>query len=70
MSAGGRSRILSLAGLDRARVRREVEAYRRWREARARMVRIFREVLEAVDRLGRVRTVPIERLRPARVRPE
>jgi hypothetical protein len=56
--------------LDDAQVQREVEAYRQWRQARAKMVRTFTEVLEAVDRLGRVRTVSLERLRHARVRPE
>lgn len=70
VSAGGRSRTISLAGLDDAQMRREVEAYRQWRQARAKMVRTFTEMLEAVDRLGRVRTVSIERLRHARVRPE
>jgi hypothetical protein len=57
-----------LTRLDLAEVARHVEAYRQWREARAKMVRSFTEMLEAVDELGRLRTVPVERLRRARVR--
>lgn len=38
VSAGGRSRTISLAGLDGAEVQRDVEAYRQWRQARAKML--------------------------------
>jgi len=46
-----------------AQVERQVEAYRQWRQVRAKMVRSFTEVLKAVDELGRRRTLPVERLR-------
>ncbi len=68
VSDGQRSRTVSLAGLDLHEVALEVEAYRQWRQARAKMVRSFTEVLEAVDELGRWRTVPVDRLRRARGR--
>jgi hypothetical protein len=54
---------MSLAGLDLAEVEGLVEAYRQWRQARAKMVRGFAEVLQAVDELGRLRSVPVERRR-------
>jgi len=63
VSEGGRSRGVSLAGVDMAQVERQVEAYRQWRQVRAKMVRSFTEVLKAVDELGRRRTLPVERLR-------
>lgn len=68
VSQGGRSRALSLAGLDVAEVERQVEAYREFRQARGRMVQAFAELLKAVDELGRLRTVPVERLRRGGVR--
>jgi hypothetical protein len=54
---------MSLAGLDVGEVERHVEAYREFRQARGRMVQVFAELLEAVDELGRLRTVSVERLR-------
>lgn len=63
VSDGGRSRTVSLAGLDLGEVQGQVEAYRQWRQARAQMVQEFTEVLEAVDEMGRLRTVAVERLR-------
>ena len=68
MSDGRRSRTVPLTALDVAEVARQVEAYRQWREARAQIVRSFAEMLEAVDDLGRLRTVTVEGLRRARAR--
>jgi hypothetical protein len=68
VSDGRRSHTVPLTGLDLAGVARQVDTYRQWREARAKIVRSFGEVLQAVDELGRLRTVSVERLRHARVR--
>lgn len=68
VSTRGRSRTIPLGGLNEAHLRRHVQAYRQWRGARARMVKVFGRVLEAVDRLGRLRTVGVERLRDTRRR--
>ena len=70
VSDGGRSKAMSLVGLDVAEVSRGVEASRHWRRTRTQIVRTFAEVLEAVDQLGRLRTVPVERLRRAGMRPQ
>lgn len=70
VSEGGRSHTVSLVGLDEAEVEREVETYRQWRQARAKRVQSFTELLEAVDQLGRLRTMAVERLRQARGRPQ
>jgi len=66
VSDGRRSRQVSLVGLDLAEVTRHVEVYRQWRKARAKIVESFRGLLEAVDELGRLRTVPVQRLQGAR----
>lgn len=66
VSVGGRSRTISLAGLDCVQLHREVETYRQWRQARAEMVRVFAEIVQAVDQLGQVRTISAERLRQSR----
>ncbi len=59
VSDGRRSHPVSLAGLDLAEVERQVEAYRQWRQTRAKIVRSFAEFLEAGDELARLRTVPL-----------
>lgn len=68
VSDGRRSRTVSWRGLDPSEVTRHVEAYRQWREARAKIVQGFSHLLEAVDELGQLRTVPVEGLRQVRVR--
>ena len=61
--AGGRSRTLPLAGVDREELSRHVGAYRELRRVRAEMVRTFDELLEAVDKLERLREISLERLK-------
>ncbi len=68
MSDQGRSKVVSMSRMDAGEVLRGVEAYRQWRRARARMVQSFQELLEAVEELGRLRTVSLERLRRSRGR--
>ena len=63
VSEGGRSRVVSTAGLDRAEVASCVRAHREFRRARSSMVRTFRELLGAVDRMARLREVGLEGLR-------
>lgn len=63
VSEGGRSKAMSLAGFDEEEVSRGVDAFRQWKRARAQIVRAFAELLEAVDHLGRLRTVDVESLR-------
>lgn len=50
-SEEGRTRLRSIAPSDEFRLRRLTELYRRYREARARLVRLHRRILAAVDRL-------------------
>jgi len=50
-SEAGRTRLRAVGPEDRARWRRLTEDYRRFRHARARLVKIHAQVLLAVDRL-------------------
>ena len=50
-SEAGRTRLRAVGPQDRARWRRLTEDYRRFRQGRARLVKIHRQVLLAVDRL-------------------
>jgi len=50
-SEAGRTRLRAVGPKDRARWRRLTEDYRRFRHARASLVKIHRQVLLAVDRL-------------------
>src|SRR5438552_18147504 len=50
-SERGRSRLRSLPAHDRVRVRRLAEQYRRFRRARAAMVKLHRRILLQIDRL-------------------
>ena len=50
-SEAGRTRLRAVGPKDRARWRRLAEDYRRFRQCRARLVKIHRQVLLAVDRL-------------------
>jgi uncharacterized protein DUF6788 len=50
-SEAGRTRLRSLGPKDRARRRRLAEDYRRFRQGRAGLVKIHRQVVLAVDRL-------------------
>ena len=50
-SEAGRTRLRAVGPKDRARWRRLSEDYRRFRQARARLVKIQAQVLLAIDRL-------------------
>lgn len=52
-SDAGRTRLRAVGPKDRARWRRLAEDYRRFRQCRASLVKIHRQVLRAVDRLER-----------------
>jgi len=69
-SQGGRTRLRSLRPQDRPRLRRAAEDYRRFRQARARLVKLHRQVLQAVDRLEKALRLPPPppKKRPARTR--
>jgi hypothetical protein len=58
VSSGGRSRVVSLRGLDRQEVEAGVKAWRQWRQTRAAMVAVFAELLRELDRLGEALTTP------------
>ena len=61
--AGGRSRTLPLAGVDREELSRHVGVYRELRRVRAEMVRTFAELLRKADQLERLRAIGLERLK-------
>lgn len=64
--AGGRSRTLPLTGVDREKLFQCVGAYRELCRVRAELVRAFGELLQQVDRLGRLREISLERLKRRR----
>jgi hypothetical protein len=57
-SQNGRTRLRSLRPQDRPRLRRAAEDYRRFRQSRARLVKLHRQVLRAVDRLEKALRLP------------
>lgn len=57
-SQSGKTRIRSLAAGDHARIRRLTENYRRLRQARAALIKLHRQVLEAIDRLADALLLP------------
>ncbi len=57
-SEAGKTRIRSLPEAGRARVRRLTENYRRLRQSRAALVKLHRQVLQAVDRLEQAVRLP------------
>jgi hypothetical protein len=50
-SHAGKTRLRSLSSSDLARCRRLTEAYRRFRQARARLVKLHQQILRALNRL-------------------
>ncbi len=54
----GRRRMRSVPEERRAQWRELAAAYRRFRKARAALVKIFREILKGVDELEQERTIP------------
>ena len=69
-SEAGRTRLRAVGPKDRARWRRLAEDYRRFRQCRARLVKIHRQVLRAVDRLQKalLRPAPKKKSRSKRRR--
>jgi hypothetical protein len=63
VSEGGRSRQVPLGGIDAHALAEHVEAYRRLRRVRADMARLFAGLVGTVDRLLRLREIPVGRLR-------
>ena len=57
-SEAGKTRIRSLPKADRARLRRLTESYRHLRQARANLVKLHQQVLDAIDRLEQVLRLP------------
>lgn len=57
-SQAGRTRLRSVGPQDRARWRRLAQDYRHFRQCRARLVKIHRQVLLAVDRLEKALLLP------------
>jgi hypothetical protein len=57
-SQSGKTRLRSLTAGDCARIRRLTENYRRLRHARAALIQIHRQILEAVDRLEQALLLP------------
>jgi hypothetical protein len=57
-SQSGRTRLRSLRPQNRPRLRRAAEDYRRFRQCRARLVKLHRQVLRAVDRLEKALRLP------------
>lgn len=57
-SQAGKTRLRSLSASDLARWRRLTEAYRRFRQARAHLVQLHRQILRALNRLQQALLVP------------
>ena len=57
-SQSGKTHIRSLAAGDRARIRRLTENYRRLRQARATLIKLHKQALEAIDRLAQALLLP------------
>jgi hypothetical protein len=57
-SQSGRTRLRALRPQDRPRLRRAAEDYRRFRQCRARLVKLHAQVLRAVDQLEKALRLP------------
>lgn len=57
-SEGGTTRLRTLPSGERARLRQVAGNYRRFRQARAALVKLHRQILVAVDRLERALLLP------------
>ena len=57
-SEGGTTRLRTLPGGQRARLRQLTESHRRFRQACAALVKLHRQILVAVDRLERALLLP------------
>ena len=57
-SEAGKTRIRSISQADRARMRGLTENYRQLRQARANLVKLHQQVLDAIDRLEQVLRLP------------
>ena len=67
-SERGRTRLRTLPPGERARLRHLTENYRRFRQARAALVKLHRQILATVDRLEQALRLPPPK--PARSRPK
>ena len=65
-SESGKTHIRSLAAGDRARIRRLTENYRRLRQARATLIKLHKQALEAIDRLAQALLLPPPAAAPKR----
>ena len=65
-SEAGRTRLRAVGPQDRARWRRLTEDYRRFRQGRARLVKIHRQVLRAVGRLEKALLRPSPKKKKSR----
>ena len=63
VKSDGRRRLLSLGAVEMDKIVPLTGSYRRMRQARAEMVRVFGELLNAFDALGRLRQIGIGPLR-------
>lgn len=61
--AGGRSRPVSMAGIERGELAQCVQAHQEFRKARAEMVRTHVQLMKVVDRLGKLRRISPDELR-------
>lgn len=57
-SDAGKTRLRSLSASDLARCRQLTETYRRFRQARARLVRLQQQILRVLDRLEQALRLP------------
>ncbi len=57
-SQQGRTRLRSVPAAEQARLRRLTAAYRQFRQTRARLVQLQRQILQAVDRLEEALRLP------------
>jgi hypothetical protein len=57
-SHAGKTRLRSLSASDLTRWRRLTEAYRRFRQARARLVKLHQQILRALNRLEQALRLP------------
>ena len=61
-SEGGQTRHLSLRGIDSTRLERSVDGYRRFRTARAELVKRWHALMELIEEMESVRRMEFEAL--------
>jgi Family of unknown function (DUF6788) len=68
-SQSGKTRLLSIPEGDRARLQRLTENYRRFRQHRAKLVKLHRRVLLTIDRLEKALRLPPPKPAGRRLKP-